>query len=154
MLLCGTIAEKATAQSPPAPRYAEAAIEDIAFLGGDEYRIVIVLSNRSSRTMTIEEFAREFSVQTENGWKRLEEETAAASSGAVRIHLPPGKTERITTVVKIPAAAKGLFRTFEGDLSFMFAYRLKPAGSGELWKNERLYWIKPGTGTWSEREGM
>lgn len=156
-LLCGTIALDAAAQpraANAAPVYAEAAIEDISSSGRDEYRIVIALSNRSSRAMTIEEFRREFSVQTENGWKRLEEETAAPSSGAVQIHLPPGKTERITTTVNIPAAGKGIFRTFEGDLSFMFAYRLKAAGSGEAWKNERLYWIRSGTGTWIEREGM
>jgi hypothetical protein len=156
-LLFWAVAQDGTAQPAAAKAaggYAEAAIEDISFSGGDEYRIVIVLSNRSSHDITVEEFGREFFVQTGNGWRRLDEGASAASPGFAGTHLAAGKTERITTVVNIPAAAEGIFTTFEGDLSLRFAYRLKSAGNRDAWKNERLYWLRPGTGRWIEREGM
>lgn len=133
--------------------YADASIEDISYSGKDEYRIVIVLSNRSSRDISVEDLEREFFVQTEKGWKRLEESIPCESPTGKNIHLPSGKTMKITTVVTLPSATEELFRTYEGDISFMFAYRLKQAGNNETRKNERLYWIRP-IGTWIEREGM
>jgi hypothetical protein len=133
--------------------HAEINIEDISYAGRDEYRIVIVLMNRSSRDMTLKEFGREFFIQTEKGWQRLEEPVTDGQKDR-DVYLPGGKTKKIAAVVKIPLATDGLFRTFEGDISFMFAYRLKLTGNNETMKNERLYWIKPMTSTWFEREGM
>jgi len=133
--------------------HAEINIENISYAGRDEYRIVIVLMNRSSRDMALKEFGREFFIQTEKGWQRLEEAVTDGQKDR-DVYLPGGKTKKIAAVVKIPLAMDGLFRTFEGDISFMFAYRLKLTGNNETMKNERLYWIKPMTSTWFEREGM
>lgn len=131
----------------------DAGIENISYSGSDEYRLQVSLTNASSRGIPVKVFEREFFVQTDSGWRRVTE-TGAGREGNLHPFLPAGGKRTSVVVVKIALDEEGLFRTYEGDISFMFRYRVGLADSGGARQGERLYWITPKTGRWLEREGM
>ena len=149
----GVIAAASPAKTRPID-LVKAGIENIFYSGEDDYRIEIALLNRSPQAISVRECDLQFHVQTGYGWTRLHEAATDASRNGGDIYLPALGKKRIVTVVKIPLTIPGLFRTYEGDISFQFRYRLRFADTAGAKQDEPLYWITPRTGKWVEREGM
>jgi hypothetical protein len=129
-------------------------IENISYSGKDDYRIEIALLNKSPQAISLKEYDIQFHVQTGSGWTRLNETATDTSKNGNDIYLPALGKKRIVTVVSIPLTIPGLFRTYEGDISFQFRYRLTFANMVGAKQDEPLYWITPMTDKWIEREGM
>jgi hypothetical protein len=129
-------------------------IENISHSGKDNYRIQIALTNNHSEVLSLREFDRQFHVQTETGWIRLNEAPTQGSLSEKDLYFPALGKKTIVTAVEIPLNMPGLFRTYEGDISLSFRYRLVLTGDGETREHESLFWITPMTDTWLEREGM
>ncbi len=129
-------------------------IENISYSGKDDYRIEMALLNKSSQAISLKEYDIQFHAQTGSGWTRLNETATDTSRNGNDICLPALGKKRIVAVVRIPLTMPGLFRTYEGDISFQFRYRLKFADMVGTKQDEPLYWITPMTDKWIEREGM
>lgn len=132
----------------------EVEIEKISYLGNDDYRIEITLKNRSLKTVSIKGFERQFYAQTETGWKRLSNTSTGSPFDVRDDSLPAMGKRKFIAILKIPLNIRGLFRTSEGDVSFMFEYRLQLADNPESGYSETYYWITPMTDKWIHREGM
>jgi hypothetical protein len=129
-------------------------IENISYSGKDDYTIEMALLNKSPQAISLKGYDIQFHVQTGSGWARLNETATDTSRNGNDICLPALGKKRIVAVVRIPLTIAGLFRTYEGDISFQFRYRLKFADMAGTKQDEPLYWITPMTDKWVEREGM
>lgn len=144
--------DAASLESSRSSGHVEAVISDISYEGGESYRIEITIMNRSSKGVIVERLEREISVQTDDGFAALDRTDGDRASA--QFALAATEERRINTGVKIPIGTKGLFRTFEGDVSLMFSYRLQLASERETVRGESYYWLTPMTGRWLLREGM
>lgn len=133
-------------------------LEEIHYEGSNKYKAVISVVNDSSREIMAQEMEKHFFVQTDKGWKQLRAWEAEHSSDAGGFRLASGSKRSIIMSLKIPLNIPDIFRTYEGDVSLLFRYRLRcivhPAGTVFLKEDESYFWITPKTRKWIHREGM
>lgn len=133
-------------------------IEEIHFEGSDKYKAVISLVNDSSRDILAQEMVNKFFAQTDKDWKQLQAWEAEHSSDAGGFRLAAGAKRKIIVEIRIPLTIPDIFRTYEGDVSLMFRYRLRcivyPASTAVLKEDESYFWVTPMTQQWIHREGM
>lgn len=132
-------------------------VEEIRYIGEDDYRIEMSLTNNSEARIILEAADRAFSVQTETGWLPLREKDIEGSFTG-KGPIPAGGMKKTASTVHIPPQAPHLFRTYEGDLSLLLRYELRYGVHGRpsniKKQSEEYYWISPRTGKWLHREGM
>lgn len=141
----------------PSLEHLSVAVEDISYLGNNNYKVEITIYNRSGETIVVKECSETFAVQTEilGRWQELVASGGTRAGGAV---LLPRKGVRVAHIVHIPLDLPSLYRNSEGDINMLFKYRVRFANSSgsRLRSNigESAYWITPKTNTWVLREGM
>jgi len=134
-------------------------VESISHFGADEYKVEIGIVNSSTKSISVREFERKFYIQTDRGWNMLELDAVVLyDSLNADLSLSAEGKKMIITALKIPMQTADLFRTYEGDVSLMFKYRLQISAErkGDIISksNEEYYWISPGTDKWVHRECM
>lgn len=130
----------------------EVMISGISYEGDEKYRIEITVMNKSAAPITVKSLELVISMQTDSGFVVLDGTKGAGASG--RFALDATAEERISVGVRIPLDTRGLFRTFEGDVSLMLRHRLQLTSEKEVRSGESYYWLTPLTGRWVLREGM
>ncbi|MBZ0155070.1 MAG: hypothetical protein K8I29_02510 [Alphaproteobacteria bacterium] len=130
----------------------------ISPLGGTTYRIEISLTNKSSEGVYLRNFEKKFFLQTDTGWRPLQSADPQGASATAKRYLPAGAGQRIDSLVDIPLHMPDTFRTYEGDISLLFACSVQSAmrPDAEVRRKdcEFYYWVTPMTDKWIHREGM
>ena len=134
-------------------------VEEISRSDTDEYKIEIGITNSSPKTFSIKEFEYYFYLQSNTGWNMMKLDTVVLNDSLnADPSIRPMSKKMIINIVKIPVRASDIYRTYEGDISLIFKYRLQFTAEGKenvfLKFNEEYYWISPGTNKWVHRECM
>lgn len=136
-------------------------VEDIQYLGGSKYKMIIALMNLSRETLHIEINIPVISVQTNTigtaGWIK-----AAVFDGSnPRFMLKAHEIINKSFIIHVPLERyENLYRTYEGDISLkveteILFKRSSSNGSNRMDKMEEVYlWLRPETNKWIHREGM
>lgn len=142
-----------------AVRHVTLEVQNISYLGGDDYKIELVLTNTSASSIAVREFHGRFHVQTEvlGQWTELRSRSGDNPWGEGLIQ--PGGTEEIITVVEIPLYSPRLFVNAFGEVNIRFTSSVSLTAADERggvieFTKESYYWITPETDKWTLREGM
>jgi hypothetical protein len=141
----------------PSFEYLNVTVENISYQGNDNYRVDILVYNRSDKTIVLKENNQTFYVQTEilGRWKEL---SASDSGGDGSTLLLPLKGRQVVYILNIPLDIPALYTNSDGDINMMFKYLIRFVLGSEtgLRSNygESSCWITPKTDTWVLREGM
>ena len=137
--------------------YLDITVENISYKGDGNYKVDIMLYNRSDKTIVLKEHRENFYAQTEilGRWKDL---SAFRLGSADNARIPPLKGLRMAYIVNIPLNLSCLYTNNEGAVNVMFKYLIRFVFSSETdmrsHYGENSYWITPKTDIWILREGM
>lgn len=137
--------------------YLNVTVENISFLGNNDYKVDITVYNRSDKTILLKEHSETFYVQTEilGRWKELSASHYGSDSSTV---LLPQKGRQVVYILNIPLDIPALYTNSEGDINMMFKYLIRFVLGSETGlrsnSGESSCWITPKTDTWVLREGM
>lgn len=137
--------------------YLDVTIEDISYRGNNQYRVDVVIHNRSGKAIALKEYSLSFFIQTEI-LGRWEELSAMRDGDNAITALPPREARHGSYILSIPLTIPSLYINSEGDINMMFKYRMRVAGGPgaghHSHSGESSYWITPKTNSWILREGM
>jgi hypothetical protein len=133
-------------------------IEKMQYKGNDTYSLLITVANESSREIQIKEMEQHLLIQTDKSWEPLKTENGNSPSHRNGLLLAADAKNESIVIIRIPLTMPDIFRTYEGDVSLKYTYRMRYVdhrSSKEYIKtNEDYYWITPRTLKWIQREGM
>ena len=141
----------------PSVEHLNITVENISYQGNGNYKVDIMIYNRSDKTIVLKEHRETFYVQTEilGRWKDLS--VFRLGSEAIA-QIPPLKGLQMAYIVNIPLDLSNIYTNSEGDVNMMFKYWIQFLLSSETdvrsHYGENSYWITPKTDTWILREGM
>jgi hypothetical protein len=138
--------------------YLKVSIKKIQYNGNDTYSLLTMVANVSSREIQIKKMEQHLFIQTDKGWEQLKTENGNIPSHGNGFLLTADATHESTVTIRIPLTMPDIFRTYEGDISLKYTYRVRyvdhRSDKEYLKADEDYYWITPRTLKWIHREGM
>lgn len=141
----------------PSFEYINVTVGNISYQGNNNYKIDIIVFNRSKKTIILKENSETFYVQTEilGRWKELSASHHGNDESTV---LLPQEGWHVAYMLNIPLNIPSLYTNSEGDINMMIKYLVRFLLRTETGlrsnSGENSYWITPKTNTWVLREGM